>query len=160
MGLGTMYFGSRVDERASFDILDCYVAHGGTFLDSANKYASWVPGFQGGESECLIGRWMKDHGNRHQLFITSKVGFPYDNIPRSLKKETIVSECEKSLTRMGVDAIDLFFAHAFDEATLPEETMEAFYQLIKSGKIRFAGASNYYAWQLCHSPCQKNRWTD
>jgi aryl-alcohol dehydrogenase-like predicted oxidoreductase len=148
MGLGTMYFGTKVDEQTSFRILDFYAEMGGSFLDSANKYASWVPEFQGGESEKLIGKWMKEKGNRNDLFITSKVGFPYGEIPRSLKKEIVVSECEKSLKRMGVETIDLYFAHAFDDATPTDETMEAFFQLKKSGKIRLAGASNFYGWQL------------
>ena len=87
MGLGTMYFGSKVDEQTSFSILNYYSEKGGTFLDSANKYASWVSGFQGGESELLIGKWLKQKGNRNKMFLTSKVGFPYENIPRSLKKE-------------------------------------------------------------------------
>lgn len=148
MGLGTMYFGSKTDEQTSFSLLDCYFNHGGSFLDSANKYASWVPGFQGGESESLIGKWMKLKGTRDTMFVSSKVGFPCGDIPRSLKKEIIVSECEKSLKRIGTETIDLYFAHAFDATTPVEETMEAFYLLKKSGKIRFAGASNFYSWQL------------
>lgn len=148
MGLGTMYFGTKVDERTSFLLLNRYTQAGGSFLDSANKYAIWVPGFHGGESEHLIGRWMKQRGNRQNMFITSKVGFPYGNIPRSLKKEIIISECEKSLKRLGTETIDLYFAHAYDTETPAEETMEAFHNLKKEGKIRFAGASNYYAWQL------------
>ena len=82
------------------------------------------------------------------MFVTSKVGFPYRDIPRSLKKEIIISECEKSLDRLCVEAIDLYFAHAFDAGTPVEETMEAFFQLKKQGKIRFVGASNFYGWQL------------
>jgi aryl-alcohol dehydrogenase-like predicted oxidoreductase len=151
MGLGTMYFGSKVDERNSFKMLDFYFDKGGTFLDSANKYACWVPGFQGGESEELIGKWLKKKGTRNDLFITSKVGFPYGDVPRTLKKEIIISECERSLKRFCTDTIDLYFAHAFDAKTPVEETMEAFYLLKKSGKIRFAGASNFYGWQLCEA---------
>ena len=151
MGLGTMYFGSKVDERNSFKMLDSYFDKGGTFLDSANKYACWVPGFQGGESEELIGKWLKKKGNRNDLFITSKIGFPYSDVPRSLKKDIIISECEKSLKRFGTETIDLYFAHAFDAMTPVEETMEAFYLLKKSGKIRFAGASNFFGWQLCEA---------
>jgi aryl-alcohol dehydrogenase-like predicted oxidoreductase len=148
MGLGTMYFGSNLDESASFQILDYYSDQGGSFLDSANKYASWVPGFHGGESETLIGKWMKRKANRQNMFITSKVGFPYGSITRSLKKEIIISECEKSLKRLDVETIDLYFAHAYDSETTLEETMEAFFQLQKAGKIRFSGASNFYGWQL------------
>jgi aryl-alcohol dehydrogenase-like predicted oxidoreductase len=148
IGLGTMYFRSKVDEKTSFDILDFYAAQGGTFLDSANKYASWIPGFKGGESEMLIGKWMNERKNRSSMLISSKVGFSYGETPRSLKKEIIIAECEKSLKRMNVETIDLYFAHAFDAQTPLDETMEAFYQLKKSGKIRFAGASNFYAWHL------------
>lgn len=118
MGLGTIYFGTKVDEHTSFLLLDRYTQSGGSFLDSANKYASWVP------------------------------GFPYGDILRSLKKEIIISECEKSLKRLGTETIDLYFAHAYDIETPAEETMEAFHHLKKEGKIRFTGASNYYAWQL------------
>ena len=148
IGLGTMYFGSKVDEKTSFSILDYYSEKGGSFLDSANKYASWVPGFQGGESELLIGKWLKQKGNRNKMFLTSKVGFPYENIPRSLKKEIIISECERSLKRLGVETIDLYFAHAYDATTSAEEVMETFSVLKKQGKIRYAGASNYSGWQL------------
>lgn len=157
IGLGTMYFGSKVDEKTAFDILDFYAAQGGTFLDSANKYASWIPGFKGGESEVLIGKWMNERKNRSSMVISSKVGFAYGEIPRSLKKEIIISECEKSLKRMNVETIDLYFAHAFDGQTPLEETMEAFYHLKKTGKIRFAGASNFYAWQLSEANTVANR---
>lgn len=156
IGLGTMYFGTRVEESTSFHILDFYTEQGGIFLDSANKYASWVPGFHGGESEYLIGKWMKHKGNRHNMFISSKVGFPYGNIPRSLRSEIVISECEKSLKRLGVETIDLYFAHAFDAKTPIDETMEAFHLLKKDGKIRFAGASNYYAWQLVEANASAN----
>lgn len=107
IGLGTMYFGSKTDEHNSISLLDLYTEYGGNFLDSANKYASWVPGFQGGESEMLIGKWMKQRQNRQQMFIASKVGFPYGNIPRSLEKKIIISECERSLKRLVVETIDL-----------------------------------------------------
>jgi aryl-alcohol dehydrogenase-like predicted oxidoreductase len=148
IGLGTMYFGTKIDEDTSFSILNYYTELGGTFLDTANKYASWVPDFKGGESEFLIGKWIKQKANRQNMFISSKVGFPYGDIPRSLKKEIIISECEKSLKRLNIETLDLYFAHAWDMETPVEETMEAFHQLKKSGKIRFAGASNFYARQL------------
>jgi len=159
-GLGTMYFGSKLDEKTSFLLIDKYLDHGGNFLDSANKYASWLPGFKGGESESLIGKWLKQNPRPSSLFITSKVGFPYGEINRSLKKEIIISECEKSLKRLGVEAIDLYFAHAYDEDTPAEETMEAFHQLKKSGKIRYVGASNYTGWRLeqANSVAQNQGW--
>lgn len=148
MGLGTMYLGSKVNEQTSFSILDYYCDQGGNLLDSANKYASWVPGFQGGESELLIGKWIKQKGNREKMFLTSKVGFPYGKIPRSLKKDIIITECERSLQRLGVETIDLYFAHAYDVQTPAEEVIEAFSTLKGQGKIRYAGASNYLGWQL------------
>jgi len=147
-GLGCMYFGTRVDERTSFRLLDMYVDHGGNFLDSANKYASWLPGFKGGESETILGKWLKKESAPSDLLISSKVGFPYGKIPRTLKKEIIISECEKSLRRLGVETIDIYFAHAYDRNTPIEESMEAFHQLKKEGKIRYAGASNYTGWRL------------
>lgn len=148
VSLGTMYFGSKVPERDSFALLDYYTNQGGNFLDSANKYASWVPGFKGGESEELIGKWMKERNNRNELFLTSKVGFAYGLVPQSLKREIIISECEKSLKRLGVETIDLYFAHTFD-VNIPEaEIMESFRLLKQSGKIRFAGASNFTTGRL------------
>ncbi|NOY97088.1 MAG: aldo/keto reductase [Chlorobi bacterium] len=147
-GLGTMYFGSKVDKKVSFRLMDIYEDHNGNFLDSANKYASWVSGFHGGESEAVLGSWLKSKHNRQKMLISSKVGFPYGNIPRSLKSDIIISECEKSLRRMGVETIDIYFAHAYDAETAIEETMEAFYHLKKEGKIRFAGASNFPAWRM------------
>ena len=157
LGLGTMYFGSKIDVSGSFDMLDYYAQNGGAFLDSANKYASWIPGCIGGESETVIGKWMKERQNRQSMFISSKVGFAYGNIPRSLKKELIISECEMSLKRMNVETIDLYFAHAYDAITPIEETMEAFFELKKSGKIRYAGASNFYAWQLSEANAIANQ---
>ncbi|MDD2797813.1 MAG: aldo/keto reductase [Bacteroidales bacterium] len=148
IGLGTMYFGSKIDEQRSFELLDKYTKYGGSLFDSANKYASWIPGCKGGESEQLLGKWIKERANRQQIFVTSKVGFPYGEIPKSLKKEIIISECEKSLKRLDIETIDLYFAHSFDNETPIEESMEAFFLLKKEGKIRFAGASNFYSWQL------------
>ena len=148
LGLGTMYFGSKVDEQTSFRLMDLYREHGGNFLDSANKYASWLPGCKGGESEMLINKWLKQRGRAADLVIATKVGFSYGDVPRSLKKEIIISECELSLRRLGVECIDLYFAHAYDPFTPIEETMEAFHQLKKAGKIRYVGASNYMDWRL------------
>ncbi len=147
-GLGAMYFGSKVDEKTSFRQMDLYVDHGGNHIDTANKYASWVQGCLGGESETVIGKWLKQKTGKPDLVIASKVGFPYGEIPGSLKKEIIISECELSLRRLGLETIDLYYAHAYDENTSAEETMEAFFQLQKAGKIRHAGASNYPAWRL------------
>jgi aryl-alcohol dehydrogenase-like predicted oxidoreductase len=151
--LGAMYFGTRNDEATSFALLDQYVAAGGTFIDTANIYAHWVEGFQGGESEALLGRWLKARGNRNSIFLASKVGFNYPAAPRSLAARHIIQEAEKSLTRLGVDTLDLFYAHVDDYRTPLEETLEAFDRLVQTGKVRYIGASNYLAWRL-----EKARW--
>lgn len=148
--LGTMYFGTKVNERESFRLLDLYADRGGNFLDCANKYASWVPGFAGGESECVVGKWMKRH-RREEWILTSKVGFAYGTIPKTLSARIIISECEKSLKRLGTDHIDLYFAHSQDPLTPVEESMEAFHQLISSGKVRSIGASNHDVLRLAES---------
>jgi aryl-alcohol dehydrogenase-like predicted oxidoreductase len=146
--LGTMYFGSRTDRETSYRLLDRYVETGGSFLDTANIYARWVPGFKGGESETLLGEWMRERGNRSQTFVATKVGFQYPGVERGLRAHQIEVECEKSLQRLGVDAIDLYYAHVDDRDTPVEETMEAFDRLVKAGKVRFIGASNFLAWRL------------
>jgi aryl-alcohol dehydrogenase-like predicted oxidoreductase len=151
MGLGTMFFGTKLDIETSFSILDYYLDRGGSFIDTANKYASWVPGFKGGESENLLGEWIRARKNRDRLFITSKVGFPYEDIGRSLKKDIIFRECDRSLKRMGIETIDLYFAHAYDADTPIEESMDAFHTLVDQGKVRYIGASNFPAWRLAQA---------
>jgi aryl-alcohol dehydrogenase-like predicted oxidoreductase len=146
--LGTMYFGSRIDKVQSFHLLDFYIAQGGTFLDTANNYAYWIQGYQGGESEHLLGDWMKQRRNRRDLFLATKVGFNYPQVERCLKAYVIQSECEKSLRRLGIDTVDLYYAHVDDRTTPLEETLEAYDRLVKSGKVRLVGASNYTAWRM------------
>ncbi|MCA9911990.1 MAG: aldo/keto reductase [Anaerolineae bacterium] len=146
--LGTMYFGSRNDEATSYRVLDQYADAGGTFLDTANIYAHWIDGNRGGESETLLGKWMKERGNRDKLFVASKVGFGYGDVPKRLRASDIEEECNKSLQRMGIDTIDLYYAHVDDRTTPLEETLEAFDKLVQAGKVRFIGASNYLAWRL------------
>jgi aryl-alcohol dehydrogenase-like predicted oxidoreductase len=165
--LGTMYFGSLIDQATSFQILDCYDDAGGTFLDTANIYAGWVPGFVGGESETLLGRWLKVRGNRSHLFIATKVGGvlhrdhkPLPGSQSGLRALQIEAECEKSLKRLQIDVIDLYYGHVDDRQTPWEETLEAFTRLIKAGKARFVGASNIAAWRLVQARyvSQENRW--
>ena len=159
--LGMMFFGSKNDKSTSYRLLDHYLDAGGTFLDSANKYASWIEGFEGGESETLLGKWMKERCNRKNLFITSKVGFDYKDVPISLRASIIEQECNRSLKRMGVETIDLYYAHKDDRTTPLEETLEAFDRLVKAGKVRFIGASNYLAWRLERAKwiSETNDWT-
>ena len=146
--LGGMYLGTKQNQSESFSLLDQYYEAGGSFIDTANIYAHWIPGGRGGESETTLGNWIRERENRHNLFIASKVGFGYMDIPSSLNADIIESECNKSLKRMGVETIDLYYAHHDDRSTQLEETLEAFYKLRKSGKVRFFGASNYLAWRL------------
>ncbi len=146
--LGAMFLGTKNDRASSYRLLDQYVDAGGSFIDSANIYAHWVPGFKGGESETLLGEWMRERGNRARVFITSKVGFQYGSVPKRLQAGDIEQECEKSLRRLGVETIDLYYAHVDDRQTPLEETLEAFNRLVKSGKVRLIGASNYLAWRL------------
>jgi aryl-alcohol dehydrogenase-like predicted oxidoreductase len=143
-----MYLGSREGKDVSYRLLDQYVAAGGSFIDTANIYAHWVPGGKGGESEILLGQWLKKRGNRQQIFLASKVGFEYSEQERGLTARQIEMEAEKSLRRLGVDTIDLYYAHCDDRSTPLEETLEAFNRLVQAGKVRFIGASNYLAWRL------------
>jgi len=154
--LGAMYLGTRNDEPTSFRLLDQYVEAGGSFIDTANIYAHWVKGFKGTESEALLGRWMRSRKNGSKMFVATKVGFeiPLLEVPRSLSARWIEHECEKSLQRLGVEAIDLYYAHTDDRSTPMEETLGAFNKLVEAGKIRFIGASNFTAWRL-----EEARWT-
>ena len=146
--LGTMHLGSRTDRETSYRILDRYVEASGSFLDTANNYAMWVPGYVGGESETLLGEWMRERKNRAEVFVATKVGFDYPGVERGLRAYQIETECEKSLRRLGIGTIDLYYAHRDDRNTPMEETLEAFDRLVKAGKVRFVGASNLTAWRL------------
>ncbi|MBN8637005.1 MAG: aldo/keto reductase [Anaerolineae bacterium] len=146
--LGAMYFGTKNDQASSFRLLDQYVAAGGNFIDTANIYAHWVAGGRGGESEVLLGEWLRQRGNRDRVVIASKVGFNYSDVPKRLRASDIAAECDKTLKRLGTDVIDLYYAHVDDRTTPLEETLEAFNQLVQAGKVRYIGGSNYLAWRL------------
>lgn len=166
--LGTMYFGTTTDEETSRTLLDRYVEAGGRFLDTANAYAHWVPEGHGGDSEALLGRWLRDRGNRDELFVATKVGFGYagaaddPGAERGLTAEQVRTECEKSLKRMGIDTIDLYYAHYDYRQTPLEETLEAFDALVTAGKVRYIGASNYAAWRLADAlnVSRQNGWAE
>jgi aryl-alcohol dehydrogenase-like predicted oxidoreductase len=146
--LGAMYFGTRNDETTSYRLLDQYMDAGGSFIDTANIYAWWVDGFKGQESEALLGRWMQKRKNRSRIFLASKVGFQYGDVPLGLTRKLIEAECEKSLKLLGTERIDLYYAHVDDRSTPMEETLEAFNRLVKAGKVGVIGASNFTAWRL------------
>jgi len=135
--------GSNTSADVSIQILDAYADAGGAFLDTANIYNRDAPNCRGGESERLIGRWMRDRGNRNAMFVATKVGMVYPDQAAGLRAEQIEQECERSLKRLGTDVIDLYYAHADDRDTPLEETLAAFDRLVTSGKVRHIGASNY-----------------
>jgi aryl-alcohol dehydrogenase-like predicted oxidoreductase len=133
--------------------MDQYLDAGGSFFDTANIYSFWLSGFEGGESETVLGEWLQARKNRSRLFIATKLGFAYQDVERGLRAEQIERECEKSLKRLQTDVIDLYYAHVDDRDTPLEETMEAFDRLVRAGKVRYVGASNFPAWRL-----EKARW--
>jgi aryl-alcohol dehydrogenase-like predicted oxidoreductase len=149
--LGTDLFGSSREQSASFQLLDFFRDRGGTFVDTANFYASWLEGFEGGESETTIGAWMKQCHARDQMVIASKLAFDYPGCPGGLSATQIERECEKSLRRLQTDRIDLYYSHRDDRATRLEETMEAFDRLVSSGKVRAIGASNLTVWRIAQA---------
>ncbi|MHB8684915.1 MAG: aldo/keto reductase [Dehalococcoidia bacterium] len=148
--LGTMQFGWTTDEHSAFQVLDAYVAAGGNFIDTADIYSRWSPGNEGGVAEEIVGRWMKQRGNRAQLVVATKVrgemwkGADGDGLSRAHIERAV----EDSLRRLQVDTIDLYQCHWPDEKTPVEETLTVFGELIRAGKVRYAGASNYSAVQL------------
>ncbi|RME48534.1 MAG: aldo/keto reductase [Chloroflexi bacterium] len=148
--LGTMQWGWTADERTAFEVMDAFVEAGGNFLDTADVYSVWAENNPGGVSEQIIGRWMKERGNRRQVVLATKVRgtmWPGPN-GYGLSRKHIVEAVEDSLRRLQTDYIDLYQAHAFDETTPIEETMAAFDQLVRQGKVLYVGCSNYPAWRL------------
>lgn len=141
--LGGNVFGWTVDEAKSFEILDAFADRGFDFIDTADVYSKWVPGHTGGESETILGRWMKRRGNREEIVLATKVGMDMGDGKKGLSKRYILEEAEASLRRLQTDYIDLYQSHTDDEKTPIEETLEAYQQLIEQGKVRMIGASNY-----------------
>lgn len=145
---GGNVFGWTVDEATSFALLDAWVDAGFNFIDTADVYSNWVPGHTGGESETIIGKWMKARGNRSRVVIATKAGWEMAPGRKGLSKPHIVSECEESLCRLQTDYIDLYQSHLDDPDTPQLETMGAFAQLLNEGKVRAIGASNFKAERL------------
>jgi len=141
--LGGNVFGWTVDETAGFDILDAYIGEGFTAIDTAEGYPNWVPGNPPGMSETIIGKWLKARGNRDSVHIFTKVNSAKN--PGGLGAEAIKAAVEASLTRLQTDYIDLYQSHWPDAETGHEETLEAYDVLIRAGKVRVIGASNYTA---------------
>lgn len=145
---GGNVFGWTVDEDDSFRLLSDFAARGFNFVDTADVYSRWYPGNSGGESETIIGRWLKKTGRRDQMVIATKVGMEMGPEEKGLRKGYILKAVEASLKRLQTDYIDLYQAHIDDPDTALEETLEAFGALVSSGKVRFIGASNYKAERL------------
>jgi len=141
LNLGGNVFGFTADEAASHEVLDAFVAGGGNFIDTADSYSAWVPGNSGGESETLIGSWMRSRGNRDRVIVATKVSQHPDR--QGLSADNITAACEDSLRRLGTDYIDLYYAHFDDRDTPLEETLTAFDQLVEDGKVRYVAGSNY-----------------
>jgi aryl-alcohol dehydrogenase-like predicted oxidoreductase len=151
LALGGNVFGWTADEATSFRLLDAFVAAGFNLIDTADVYSRWVPGHQGGESETILGRWLRRGKNRDQVVIATKVGMEMGPGQKGLAKAYILEAVEKSLARLQTDCIDLYQSHQDDPATPLEETLSAYAQLIKQGKVRAIGASNYTADRLAQA---------
>lgn len=146
--LGTNVFDWTVDEPTAFSILDAFTEAGFNMVDTANSYPSWVPGNLGGESEEIIGSWMKERGSRDKVIIATKVGWDIDPERRGLSPAQITKEVEGSLKRLKTDYIDLYQSHKDDPEVPQEETLEVYHRLVREGKVRVIGASNYSAERL------------
>jgi len=140
LALGGNVFDWTADEATSFEVLDAFVDAGGTMIDTADVYSAWVPGHQGGESEAVIGRWLKRSGKRDRVVIATKVG-----MISGLSPATVDAACDASLKRLGIDAIDLYYQHKDDESVPLADSLGAFDRLAKVGKIRAIGLSNFSA---------------
>lgn len=149
LALGGNVFGWTADEATSFKVLDAFVAAGFNLIDTANSYSAWIPGNKGGESETIIGHWLAQRpGVRHKVVIATKVGADLGPGRSGLSREVILKEVEGSLKRLGTDHIDLYQSHVDDEKTPPEETLGTYADLIRAGKVRAIGASNFTASRL------------
>lgn len=149
--LGGNVFGWTADERTSLSLLDAWLDAGFNFVDTADVYSRWAPGHTGGESEAVIGRWLKQGGRRDKVVIATKVGLDMGNGKVGLAPARIREAVEDSLRRLHTDCIDLYQAHKDDEATPLEATLEALAKLIEEGKVRAIGASNYSAPRLAQA---------
>ena len=143
LALGGNVFDWTADEATSFAVIDAFVDAGGTMIDTADVYSAWVPGHSGGESERLIGRWLKRSGRRGEVVFATKVGFF-----EGLAPDKIAAACDASLERLGVDCIDLYYQHKDDENVPLADSLGAFERLVEAGKIRAIGLSQFTADRL------------
>jgi aryl-alcohol dehydrogenase-like predicted oxidoreductase len=155
LSLGAMHFGTATDEATAFAILDRYVAAGGTFIDTADNYAFWANGGQGGESEELLGRWRRSRGVGDEIVIATKLGArplapgtSYIDNAEGLSARVIRESAERSRDRLGLPRLDLLYAHIEDPAVPLAETVEAFAGLVAEGTVGLLGVSNHWAWRV------------
>jgi aryl-alcohol dehydrogenase-like predicted oxidoreductase len=148
LAFGGNIFGWTVDEAMSFKLLDAFIESGFNLIDTADVYSKWAPGNKGGESETIIGKWLKQGGKREKAIIATKVGSEMGPDQKGLSRTYILRAVEASLARLQTDYIDLYQAHIDDLQTPLEETLEAFTELVTQGKVRAIGASNYTAERL------------
>ncbi len=163
--LGTMYFGSRVDESGSFSLMDRYVDAGGRFIDTANNYAFWIGDFTGNESETTIGKWLRERGNRDDIFLATKCGVRpvpggRDGEFEGLSRRAIRGAIEGSLDRLGTDRIDLYYMHVDWRREALEETLGAFAELVDEGLVKHIGCSNMATWRVvvARELARRNGW--
>ncbi|OAH16050.1 aldo/keto reductase [Streptomyces jeddahensis] len=155
LALGAMLFGSVTDEKTSFAILDRYVEAGGTFIDTSDNYAFWIDGSQGGQSEELLGRWRRSRGIGDEIVIATKLGARplapgtgYVDNPEGLSRKVIRESAERSRERLGVDRIDLLYAHIEDRSVPLRDTVEGFAELVAEGTVGLLGVSNHAIWRV------------
>ncbi|MFF9040301.1 aldo/keto reductase [Streptomyces sp. NPDC014892] len=155
LALGAMLFGSRTDERTSFAILDRYVEAGGNFIDTSDNYAFWIDGGQGGQSEELLGRWLRSRGVGDEIVIATKLGArplapgtSYVDNAEGLSAEVIRESAERSRERLGVERLDLLYAHIEDRTVSARETVEGFAALVAEGTVGLLGVSNHAVWRV------------
>ncbi|MFT3902591.1 MAG: aldo/keto reductase [Niabella sp.] len=151
INLGGNVFGWTLNEQQSFNILDSFIDGGFNFLDTADTYSWWVDGNVGGESEAIIGKWVQQRRNRHQLVIATKVGSQNRTHPVDISRAYILKSIDESLQRLRTDYIDLYYTHFDDGKTPIEETLSTYQDLIKAGKIRYVGVSNISPARLTES---------
>jgi aryl-alcohol dehydrogenase-like predicted oxidoreductase len=151
LAFGANVFGWTVDEPTAFLLLDTFVDHGFDLVDTADVYSKWAPGNSGGESETVIGKWLRQGARRDKVVIATKVGMEMPGGKKGLARDYIVSACEESLRRLQTDRIDLYQSHSEDPQTPIEETLEAYARLVRDGKVRAIGASNYGPESLARS---------
>ncbi|MGV9705365.1 aldo/keto reductase [Streptomyces sp. NPDC003483] len=155
LALGAMLFGSVTDEKTSFAVLDRYAEAGGNFVDTSDNYAFWVDGSQGGQSEELLGRWRRSRGVGDEIVFATKLGARplapgtgYTDNPEGLSAKAIREACERSRERLGLERIDLLYAHIEDRTVDIRETVEAFGELLAEGAVGLLGASNHAVWRV------------